>query len=233
MSGPARRRMAGLGTFLLILSMLMFTMGGLAAGVEGQGGQYEPPAGCIKIEEEGTPRVGVNGPVVVGDVTVTFTWIPKQGELGEWIGFTWVATGGIAGGTVKAANKDLYTWGPAASGTFTVPEEGGIVHAISFVIVCPGETPTTPATEPTTPATEPTTPATLPPATLPPAGSTVPVSVLPTTVTLAPQQVTTTAAATLPFTGPPVGAGVVPLAMSLLGLGGALLATAKSGRRIS
>ncbi|MFO7548045.1 MAG: hypothetical protein R6X29_04120 [Acidimicrobiia bacterium] len=231
MSDPARRRMAGLGTFLLTLSMLVFTMGGPAVGLEEQGGQYEPPAGCIKMEEEGTPRVvGVDGPVVVGDVTVTFTWIPKEGEPGEWIGFTWAATGGIAGGTVKAANEDLYTWGPAASGTFTVPEVGGIVHAISFVIVCQGETPTTPATEPTTPATSEVT--------LPSQGSTVPssvpVSVLPTTVTLAPQQAATTAVvATLPFTGTPVGAGVVPLAMSLLGMGAAMLSMAKGGRRIS
>jgi hypothetical protein len=233
MSGPATRRMAGLGTFLLILSMLMFTMGGLAAGVEGQGGQYEPPAGCIKID---SPEIGVIEEVVLDGVTVTFEWVAKAGEPGEWIGFEWSTVPETpVSGTVKSANEDLYAWGPAASGTFAVPAEGGIVHAISFVIVCRGETP---ATEPTTPATEPTTPATSE-VTLPPQGSTVPssvpVSVLPTTVTLAPQQetTTTTAAATLPFTGTPVGAGVAPVAMSLLGMGAAMLSIAKGGRRIS
>lgn len=237
MSGLARRRTAGFGVFLLMLSVLAFTMSGAAAAKDNPGGTHRPPEGCVKLEEEGgTPRVGVDGAVVMGGVTVEFTWIPKPGEPGEWIGFDWVATGGQVDGSVKAATK-VYDWGPGETGTFLVPEEDGKIHAISYVIICTEpEVPPSEPTQPTTPQTEPTTPQTV---TLPPQGSTVPA---PTStqppVTIAPQQVTTTAAptttttvGTLPYTGMgSSGLALMGLAMTAAGL--SLLAVAASRREV-
>ena len=233
MSGLARRRTAGFGVFLLMLSVLAFTMSGAAAAKDNPGGTHRPPEGCVKLEEEGgTPRVGVGGAVVVGGVTVEFTWIPKPGEHGEWIGFDWVATGGEAEGTVKASTS-VFTWGPSTAGTFMVPEVEGKLHAISYVIICtePEVPPTEPTVPPTEPPTQPTTPQTI---TLPPQGSTVPATQ--PTVTIAPQQVTTTAAptttttvGTLPYTG--LGSSNLALIGLAMAAAGASLLTVASARR--
>lgn len=128
------RRVAGVSVLLL----LVFTLGAalLPGPAAGQvAGGYEPPEGCVKLEEPkdipGTTEVELPNGVVV-----YFDWIEKTGEPEEWIGFEWWTQGGVASGEVKASTE-VYSWGPGDEGTFLVPEDAdGRVHAISFVIVC-------------------------------------------------------------------------------------------------
>lgn len=125
------RRVAGVSLLLL----LVFVLGAALVPGPAVAGDYAPPEGCVKLEEPkdipGTTEVELSNGVVV-----TFEWIEKDGEPGEWVGFSWEADGGVAFGEVKASTE-VFTWGPGAEGTFTVPEDSeGRIHAISFVIVC-------------------------------------------------------------------------------------------------
>ena len=93
------------------------------------------PEGCTKIEgsEIGEPQT-----LTAGGVTVEITgWISKDGEPGEYVGFTYTADG-ATDITIKAGQEVFVEDGDGTwihpSGTF-----GSEVGAISNVVICEGE----------------------------------------------------------------------------------------------
>jgi hypothetical protein len=97
------------------------------------------PEGCIKIEDD---DLGVTGDAhTVGDGTVVIDeWIAKDGEDGEYVGFRFTASGGVAF-SVKAG---LDSYPGVADGLWDHPNgtSGPNVRAISNIVFCPGEPPT-------------------------------------------------------------------------------------------
>lgn len=130
------RRIAGLATVTLLVPLVFFMVGGAATA---EGRDQAPPEGCKDVE------VGTSAPVELPDgITVSFVWTPKDDAEGQYIGFSWRATGGLVYGTAKDGGTHggvqggkEYSWGPAASGALAVDEDdNGRMHGISYVIVC-------------------------------------------------------------------------------------------------
>lgn len=130
------RSSGGIAVLVFLLVALTFVLvGPLEAGATSEGGEHRPPSGCVKLEDP-NDIPSTTEVTLANGVSVTFDWMAKPSEAGEWIGFDWLAVGGSAYGTVKASTE-VYDWGPGQSGTFIVPDdENGRVHAISYVIVC-------------------------------------------------------------------------------------------------
>jgi uncharacterized repeat protein (TIGR01451 family) len=96
----------------------------------------------VKIENG---EIGTATGIVVGGAVVTITsWIPKEGEEDEWIGFEYEVTGSLDSMTIKAGTEVFTIDDPGTSGTWIHPDgiSGPDAKGISYVLFIEGEGPT-------------------------------------------------------------------------------------------
>ncbi len=94
------------------------------------------PADCVKFEDD---EIGVEGITkTVDGVPITlYDWVAKDGEPGEFIGFSFTVEGAVFEFSVKCS-LDIFE---GTEGTWIHPNgtAGPTVNAISNIVFCPGD----------------------------------------------------------------------------------------------
>ncbi len=99
------------------------------------------PDNCAKFEgsDLGARDVSAN---VDGATVVLSDWQLKVGDDGEYIGFSYAASGGVVAELMVKAGRDRFEASPnVAGGSWTNPngDRGSSAKAVSHVVVCVGE----------------------------------------------------------------------------------------------